>query len=53
MRAQVNTGHFIHFVVMLPEQEESIGVVRQRGLENSQLINFIGENTFKVKMKGF
>lgn len=38
---------------LFPEQEESIGVVRQRCPEGSQWIDLVEKNELKVKMKSF
>ena len=40
-------------MVLFPEPEETIGVVRQMCPEGRQLINLVGENTVKVTMKSF
>ena len=40
-------------MVLFPEQEETIGVVRQVCPESGQLINLVGENTVKLTVKSF
>lgn len=52
-QSQINTGYFNHFMELFPEQEESIGVVRQRCPEGSQWIDLVEKNELKVKMKSF
>lgn len=40
-------------MVIFPEQEETIGVVRQMCPESSQLMNLVGENAVKVTVTSF